>query len=526
MVRTLPDTWCQVGTDGDEADPLRFFGTRVCRGSWQLFYRRLYVGSVAAGDEAKASTLLRTAQQNFKKKCVNQGMERFPQQTRPHLARLFHAADGVMEDTAPGDITAAIEAAKSHKDMFASEPGLHLASIQGKYQPWKEKLHQAWMEEVAGQPQQWGPGVLGSKLTECQRGRRLYAVLVRAARSLDSVDYQVWVTHCGRNVSHHSGFLAMLQALDLLTMEPEGSPGVLGSDILRLSQKQVGSRSLYRVQPYTVKVGRTLQGYLKAADQLAAALEEPPRTCAAWLQKYEALCVELRKLKARNLSPDTGKYIVPWTFRAAAISQMRAANPPICQLSGDADFTAQNLHDAFPDSNSWLTESHFGAGCWSARELRTRLQYSRETEYLAMRTCLYLDPELQLHNPAWLLKHQAGLRAARARMQACIGFTPHLAVLLRAVREDQFDGHSDPIYLTPSPLPASWRREVPAESRPAPAGEEPAKRRRLNRKAPAVPALASKPASPKEEDFDDCTLAEALQSMLGSPASPVPVDWF
>ena len=155
-----------------------------------------------------------------------------------------------------------------------------------------------------------------------------------------------------------------------------------------------------------------------------------------------------------------------------------------------------------------------------------RLQYGRETEYLAMRTCLYLDTELQLHNPAWLLKHQASLRAARVRMEACIGFTPHLAVLLEAVRVDQIEGHGDPIYFAPSPLPASWRSAAPARSQPAPAGEKPAKRRRLNSKGPAEPALASTAASPKQEDLDDGALAKALQTMLGSPASPVPVDWF
>ena len=473
--------------------------------------------------------MLRAAQLDYQKRCKDQGVEKFPQQTRSHLARLFLAADGVMEDTTPGDITAAILAAKLHKNMFLSEPGLHLASIQGKYQPWKDKLYQAWLEEVAGQPDQWGPGVLEPRLTECQRSRRLYAVLVRAARSLDGFNYQVWVAHCGRNVSHHSDFLAMLQALDVLTMEPEGGPGVSGSAILRLSQKQQGPKNIYRVQPYTVKLGNTLLGYLKAADQLAAALKEPPRTCAEWLQKYEALCLELRRIKARNLSPETGKYVVPWTFRAAPIGQMRAAEPPILQLSGTADFTARNLHDAFPDSNSWLTGSHFGAGCGSTLELQARLQYSRETEYLAMRTCLYLDTELQLHNPAWLLKHQAGLRAARVKMEAVLGFTPHLAILLKAIRADQSDEHEASIYFAPSPLPASWGHGASQMSQPPPAAPVEPKRRRLNHKVPGVQALASTPiADPAEEHLDDCKLAAALQSRLGSPASPevVTVDWF
>ena len=118
---------------------MRFFGTRICKGpwgdSWQLYYRRSYIGSVAAGDEATAMGMLRAAQLDYQKKCKDQGVEKFPQQTRSHLARLFLAADGVMEDTTPGDITAAILAAKLHKNMFLSEPGLHLASIQGKYQP-------------------------------------------------------------------------------------------------------------------------------------------------------------------------------------------------------------------------------------------------------------------------------------------------------------------------------------------------------------------------------------------------------
>lgn len=213
--------------------------------------------------------------------------------------------------------------------MFLAESGLWLASIQGKYWPWKVALHQAWLAHRATNPQQWSPGV-----PTASRSARTVAVMVSATVAMDNVDYSVWVQHCGKNVCHHSGFLALLLRMDLLTAQlPAESQSLRVWTPVRLS---VDGKTRHFIPPSPegdTVILEHFSRYVAAADALRESLASPPRTCLEWAGKVDALLAQMKVIKSRSFA-GTRTYLPLWTFRTAAYARMQARSfiePQTCQ---------------------------------------------------------------------------------------------------------------------------------------------------------------------------------------------------
>ena len=92
----------------------------------------------------------------------------------------------------PGDAAAAIEHTTLSAAMYQAHPALLVACLRGKDRPWKQALLAAW---------------------RAKRSCTVDAgdVLRDAATCMSNRNCAVWTLNVGRNMSHHSGWLAMLQ---------------------------------------------------------------------------------------------------------------------------------------------------------------------------------------------------------------------------------------------------------------------------------------------------------------------------
>ena len=109
----------------------------------------------------------------------------------------------------PGDAAAAVEHTTLSAAMYKSHPALLVACLRGKDRPWKQALLAAW---------------------RAQRSCKVDAgdVLRDAATRMSNRNMAVWTLNVGRNVSHHSGWLAMLQQKGIVKKLRPGRSKVRG----------------------------------------------------------------------------------------------------------------------------------------------------------------------------------------------------------------------------------------------------------------------------------------------------------
>lgn len=221
----------------------------------------------------------------------------------------------------PGDLAATYELASAHLDMYQALPALEVWSIQGKYRPWKIALYEAWVAE--GRPQHCpGPGgpsigvwksrlsrrlqlpasgsaaVAAAVAAEAGSGQLLWSILRRAAAAMHRVDISVWADNCGRNVSFHSGWLAVLLALGVVRKHPDSQAS--GPGVLALGKQQ----QAYRLAParLTSKRRRCFEVLQAAARALQAVHARPCRRAKEWRHKLRRSLEVLRRFQPLHLT--------------------------------------------------------------------------------------------------------------------------------------------------------------------------------------------------------------------------------
>lgn len=308
-------SWLRVRLvrDLEKQVPVAVFRGVSCRGgnppSWVVYYKSEYVASATGSPNWPAFwDALRTKQQARKVA----GPILVSGSATHQLRLTFRAVNGVLAGTWPGDLTAAVQAEADHQAMFTAEPALHLASIHGKYEPWKSALFRAW-QELQGEPGAPGaPRVPAPGEGLNSRAKALFRVLSRTAVLLHQVNYKEWDRHCGRHVAHHSGFLALLSDLKVLSHSSAGRK-------LHLSSAIGAQVPVHTLAPKADTP--RLERYILAAECLTKHLREPPSTCAQYISHYRAYRAEVSQIRAPH---NGGAYCVPWTWRSACIARMRA----------------------------------------------------------------------------------------------------------------------------------------------------------------------------------------------------------
>lgn len=119
----------------------------------------------------------------------------------------------------PGDVVAACQAIDAHKDMFNSEPGLQLCSFLGKYQPWMDNLFATWQSLPKPPPQSKTARRASTKRQDqdlLARATFIAEVLRGTLQKCSGDSMQIWSDNCGKRVSRHIGYLALMQSWGLL----------------------------------------------------------------------------------------------------------------------------------------------------------------------------------------------------------------------------------------------------------------------------------------------------------------------
>ena len=165
-----------------------------------------------------------------------------------------------------------------------------------------------------------------------EHAEALKDVLVEAAKLMHMVDLKLWITNCGKNVSHHSGPAPLLMRYDIVDSidDPQSStsPRVQGDEL------KIGD-SWYRLRPDTQEsrsssVTQKLANLIAASQAWIPAWEKPCCSMAAWKHQMHAIIEQLRQYKAPGLqpmfkksrSPGVANYIVVWTLQALFLTSM------------------------------------------------------------------------------------------------------------------------------------------------------------------------------------------------------------
>lgn len=293
-------------------------------GRYMVYHNSVYLCSVY--EFAEGWTKLRAAQRKQKEE---ERLRREAGAVEPPLSCMAHrlalvrckVMDHVFGHLVPGDLSSVVSAYRQHADMFQEEPGLMLASVQGKYWPWRVELHKAWMAQKAAELEWWSPGDKPINI----RGMRVLSVVVEAAKSMEGIDYSSWAQHCGKKVSFHSGFLALLLRMGVVVLNRPEELTTTESRRWKPVHLSASSDAMHYLVPQVAKNSTAVGAfsrYCLAGDALQEVLDSPPRTCAEWAAKVDALLARLQEIKSLSMA-GSHTYLTLWTFRAAAYGSMQ-----------------------------------------------------------------------------------------------------------------------------------------------------------------------------------------------------------
>jgi hypothetical protein len=149
-----------------------------------------------------------------------------------------------------------------------------------------------------------------------------------------------------------------------------------------------------------------------------------------------------QKIRAPGLTK-TSEYVLPWTFRTAALSRLRAAH--VKEVRGWGNMSVSQLHAAFPDQGQWLTklETHVrckryekGKKCEkrfgrvTVDTLVRFLKFKLPVELFSMCLCFSGDSQMQQCSASTLAALSNNIQVKSKEYDAEHGQWPHLVVAL------------------------------------------------------------------------------------------------
>ena len=317
----------------------------------------------------------------------------------------------------PGDAAYLRSHAQSMQAIVKQEPAIEILDIQQKYGPSRDALAEAWTSSLPWSKVRWShvlrqyQPVSRTDLLDLERkygaatlgrAQHLLEVLRRSVQQLDGVDFTCWVTNCGRNVSHHSGFVPMLSRFKILKK-------VRKSTVPSLA---LGSATGLRYQLRDDNLLEVL-GNLCKLIRLADAMQEKvpavhgPRSCSSWSKAFHDLC----RVVPHNPCPgmtDPNSYICLWTMRAILLRRMYATGAT--RLSLD-DSPWSDFATTFPDQKNMLSKIVKAEPGMSCRNAIQKSKYKGPPELLTMYLCFLGASDRT--STSFLLKHEAKLKNLR-----------------------------------------------------------------------------------------------------------------
>ena len=357
------------------------------------------------------------------------------------LATVVHIYGGGSE--VPGDAQHLRQHAHSMEAIIEQEPAMEILDCQSKYgpfrtaqvdvfrtsPPWsKVQKSNAWVKKLQ---EGYGP-VRQSRLLDLQqrygedvvvRAHGLLGVLRRTSEAIEGTDLTCWVTNCGRNVAHHSGFIPMLIRFKVLRKVPKSS----------VSSLSLGSITGRRYKLRTDNLLEALSKLCKLivlADAIKRSKVRGPRSCSAWIKAFRNLSDIVQKNPCPGMN-DVTSYLPLWTMRAILLRRMYAAGTPRLQLdnSSFSDFAS-----TFPDQNKMLekiVEIKPSMTCKAAMKMSG---YTGPLELMAMYLCFLKGVDRT--STVFFCKNMGLLMKTRADYKLSNLQNPVLRELVKIVRQD------------------------------------------------------------------------------------------
>ncbi len=119
----------------------------------------------------------------------------------------------------PADLESSLVRRRMDPGMRFQAPMLYQVSLRGKEGPWHEALGRAWMQtrETCPRACEAIAALTSHEDAECIAGASIvHRVLREALVAMQGVRRDDWIVNTGHNVSHHSGWLPLMQDYGML----------------------------------------------------------------------------------------------------------------------------------------------------------------------------------------------------------------------------------------------------------------------------------------------------------------------
>ena len=511
-------------------------------GRWLMRVRDLHLGSAATMEDAVALLTQHVGPDRLPSFKRNRLDGKFLQNRMEPRAERFRSLHSIFGCCLPGDLEAAQIAYdgvrtsshldmpdRSHRDMFEQDPLMEILSIQGKTGPWKRALYEAWLanptsrrlDVLTCQP------LLGDMEAQ-ELAEQQISILRTAAQALSGKTFPAWSDSTGRNNQFHSGWLALLQSLAVVKLDPLGLLA-LGEGLKPHSFCPIdwAFSKLSAMNDGALVLRRAWLCDLTSAPGWCRAIELARKECAEVASRHRVHAVP-------RLDHSHAGYLFPWTFRVGALTRTAhlrpsaAAAPPapsICPtchqcvrkpelpqkrqgLSLWEGVSLRQFRVMFPDQNEWV-ERLSNCKSHGTRNLATLMQALDQQhhpwELTTMWLCLLNDADLDLSVNFWD-DHAPQLQEKALAHRRIHGFWPHPAVASASLLAE----------LAGAPRAATSKRPAEAESiwsimpPPLPAS---ALRRRLTGKRPRMnPEVLADPTATAAIPADAPSAEEEQQS--------------
>ena len=336
----------------------------------------------------------------------------------------------------PGDAAYLRSHAKAIGEIMKQEPAIEILDIQAKYGPSRDALAEAWKFSHPWSKVQWPhlrreyQLVSQKDLLDMERkhigaivcrAQRLLAVLRRSIRQVDGVDFTCWVTNCGRNVSHHSGFVPMLSRFKILKKVRRSTVPLLALG------STTGLRYQFRNDNLLEVLGM-LCTLIRFADAGQEKVPQGPRSCSTWSKAFHVLSKTVKDNPCPGMK-DPKAYVALWTMRAMLLRRMYATGGTRLALDNSSwsDFAT-----TFPDQKDMLGKLIQAEPGLTCRDAMQRSQYKGPPELLTMFLCFLGAADRT--STSFFLKHQAELEKLRASYKEEHLQNPVLKELLKIMK--------------------------------------------------------------------------------------------
>ena len=292
--------------------------------------------------------------------------------------------------------------------LFCIAPGpLYMIAVNGKEKVWRAAIVRFARQLPASTKANLRAlsSRIGSDAGDHARDVRtvvakaVYRILVDACQAMtkrSAKEQAYFVRHVNRSVTHHAGWLPVMQRM-----------GILAKTTKRYKSRLVfgDPSTAYKIRPFSSR----LVGFLSKWSRQQAVLlaTHIPRTLDDWGEACEYY------KKMAGAPADRESYSFLWGFRAAMVAERAAAG--FEKLRYSKKNTTEDIAKVFPDQSEWASyfcpDGHTPVG-----EFVRRLGYEDSIEYLTCDLCIFMPLAEQLSTEAG--EHEPKVKRCRIAMDA------------------------------------------------------------------------------------------------------------